>query len=117
MDQNLDVKKTPSLGFSLILLFIIGTFMVVGIRVFKAPLAVVMFLAWIIINAFAHFLGYAYTELEKIAINTISNSLQAVIIMLGVGVLISSWIAAGLCQLLSIMGLRLLTLSFYSLLV
>ena len=113
MDQNLDVKKTPSLRFSLILLFIIGTFMVVGIRVFKAPLAVVMFLAWLIINAFAHLLGYTYTELEKIAINTISNSLQAVIIMLGVGVLISSWIAAGTVPTIIDYGLEIINPKFF----
>ena len=85
-------KKEPSFAYASLVLVTIAIIMVCGIRIFQAPLAVVMFLSWLIVNFFAHFLGYTYPELETIAIDTIRNSIQAVIIMLGVGVLILSLI-------------------------
>lgn len=106
-------KKEPSFAYASLVLVTIAIIMVCGIRIFQAPLAVVMFLSWLIVNFFAHFLGYTYPELETIAIDTIRNSIQAVIIMLGVGVLISAWIAAGTVPTIIYYGLSLINPSYF----
>ncbi|MDO5718978.1 MAG: Na+/H+ antiporter NhaC [Tissierellia bacterium] len=112
-NDKIRTKVSPSVGYAVLILVTLAIILISGIRVFNAPLAVIMFLAWIVINAFAYKLGYSYRELEEIAIGTIRNSIQAVIIMLAVGVLIGSWIASGTVPTIIYYGLKILSPNYY----
>ena len=106
-------KKAPSFGYSACTLAILAIFMVVGLRILKAPLNVVAFLAWLLVNLLALKLGYKYVELEKIALDTVRNSLQAVVIMLAVGALIGTYIASGTVPMIIYYGLKIVNARFF----
>ena len=107
------VKKKPSFWYAVLMLFCLAAMLVIGLTMLKAPLAVVMFLAWLVINLFAMKLGYTYKELETIGIRQVGKSLQAVVIMLAVGILISSWIASGTVPTIIYYGLKIISPKFY----
>ena len=106
-------KKKPSFWYAVLMLFCLAAMLVIGLTMLKAPLAVVMFLAWLVINLFAMKLGYTYKELETIGIKQVGRSLQAVVIMFAVGVLISSWIASGTVPTIIYYGLKIINPKFY----
>lgn len=113
MKGSVLTKKTPSFRYSVVLLVSLALMLVVGLTILKAPLAVVMFLAWLVVNVFAIKLGYTYKELEEIGIKQIGKSLQSVVIMLAVGVLISSWIASGTVPTIIYYGLKIINPKYY----
>lgn len=67
MKNVIMTKKDPSCGYAVLMLLTLSALLVVGMTVFNAPLAVIMFLGWLVINLFALKLGYTDEELEKIA--------------------------------------------------
>lgn len=106
-------KKPPSFGYALFTLLLIAAFMVTGIKFLGAPLNVVMFLSWILVNILTLRLGYTYAELEKKALDTVRNSLQAIVIMLAVGALIGVWIASGTVPTIIYYGLKIMSAKYY----
>ena len=113
MKESVLEKKRPSFAYSVLLLITLAIMLVVGLTILKAPLAVVMFVAWLVVDAFAIKLGYSYKELEHIGIKQVGKSLQSVVIMLAVGVLISSWIAAGTVPTIIYYGLKIINPKYY----
>ena len=113
MDDSVLMKKRPSFGYSVLLLVTLAAMLILGLTILKAPLAVVMFLAWLVVNLFAIKLAYTYKELEKIGIKQVGKSLQSVVIMLAVGVLISSWIASGTVPTIIYYGLKIINPKYY----
>lgn len=111
--ENIKEKKRPEFSYAIIILLTLAAILVYGLSVFKAPLAVIMFIAWIVVNLFAIRLGYKYKELEKIAINQVGHSLQSVVIMLAVGMLISAWIASGTVPTIIYYGLKIINPDYY----
>lgn len=111
--ENIKEKKRPEFGYAIIILLTLAAILVYGLSVIKAPLAVIMFIAWIVVNLFAIRLGYKYKELEKIAITQVGHSLQSVVIMLAVGMLISSWIASGTVPTIIYYGLKIINPDYY----
>lgn len=111
--ENIKEKKKPEFGYAIIILLTLAAILVYGLSVIKAPLAVIMFIAWIVVNLFAIRLGYKYKELEKIAIKQVGHSLQSVVIMLAVGMLISSWIASGTVPTIIYYGLKIINPDYY----
>ena len=111
--ENIKEKKRPEFGYAIIILLTQAAILVYGLSVLKAPLAVIVFIAWIVVNLFAIRLGYKYKELEKIAINQVGHSLQSVVIMLAVGMLISSWIASGTVPTIIYYGLKIINPDYY----
>ena len=71
-------KRTPSLAYSLLTLFSLAIFLVVGMRVWGAPLNVMMFLAWMLLSLLALGLGYTYSELEKTALSAVQSGLKSI---------------------------------------
>ncbi|EPZ59014.1 malate-2H(+)/Na(+)-lactate antiporter domain protein [[Clostridium] sordellii ATCC 9714] len=106
-------KQIPTFAYSLFTLLSLATFMVLGVTVLGVHLNVTMFLAWILINVFALKLGYTYQELETKALDTVRNSLQAVVIMLAVGALIGVWIASGTVPTIIYYGIKIINASTF----
>lgn len=108
-----EMKKRPEFGYALLLLAVLSIILVYGLTIVKAPLAVIMFIAWIVVNIFALRLGYTYQELEQIAVKQVGLTLQSVVIMLAVGMLISSWIASGTVPTIIYYGLQIINPDYY----
>lgn len=106
-------KKLPSFGYALFTLLLIAAFMIIGMRFMGAPLNVVMFLSWILVSILTLRLGYTYAELEKRALDTVRNSLPAIVIMLAVGALIGVWIASGTVPTIIYFGLKIMNAKYY----
>ncbi len=113
LSEEMRQKKRPSFLYSVLLLVSLASMLIVGLTIYKAPLAVIMFLAWLLVNVFAIRLGYSYKELEDIGLKQVARSLQSVVIMLAVGVLISSWIAAGTVPTIIYYGLQIMNPKYY----
>lgn len=113
MGNAITSKKAPSCGYAVMMLLTLSVLLVVGMTVFRAPLAVIMFLMWLVVNLFALKLGYTYAELETIGIRQVGKSMQSVVIMLAVGVLISSLIASGTVPTIIYYGLKIINPKFY----
>lgn len=111
--ENKQTKKTPSFAFSLFTLLSMAVFLVVMMRIFGAPLNTAMFIAWIMITLIAWRLGFTYRELEKIALDTVRRSLTSVVIMLAVGALIATFIAAGTVPTIIYYGMKIISARFY----
>lgn len=106
-------KRIPTFGYSLFTLLSLALFMIVGVRVLGVNLNVTMFLAWMLINMYALKLGYTYQELETKALDTVRNSLQAVVIMLAVGALIGVWIASGTVPTIIYYGMKIINAKYF----
>lgn len=106
-------KKEPSFGYALFMLLSMAAFLVIVMMVYGAPLNVAMFLAWMLIAIFGYKLGYTYTELQTIGLDAARGSLVSVVIMLGVGALISTFIAAGTVPTIIFYGMQIISIKYY----
>lgn len=106
-------KRTPSLAYSLLTLFSLVIFLVVGMRVWGAPLNVIMFLAWMLLSLLSLKLGYTYSELEKTALGAVQNGLKSIVIMLAVGTLIAVFTASGTVPTIIYYGIKIMNPKYY----
>ena len=106
-------KKVPSVGYAALMMISFAAFLIIGLLVFGAPLQTVVFLAWLLMNALSLPLGYTYRDLEKIGLDAVRGSLPPVVIMLGVGALISVYIAAGTVPTIIFYGLKIINVKFF----
>lgn len=111
--KQIGLRRRPSFTYATIILLSLAAVLVIGLTIYNAPIAVVMFLSWLLVNAFAIPLGYSYKDLEEIGLKQVAKSLQSVVIMLAVGVLISSWIAAGTVPTIIYYGLHIINPKYY----
>ena len=106
-------KRTPSFAYSLLTLFSLVIFLVVGMRVWGAPLNVIMFLAWMLLSLLALKLGYTYSELEGKALGAVHNGLKSIVIMLAVGTLIAVFTASGTVPTIIYYGIKIMNPKYY----
>lgn len=106
-------KKVPSLGVALIPIVTMVIFLFTGIFVFEVDAHIPLFLSAIIAAIVALYLGYTWNEIEKGIINGISLSMQALIILIILGTIISTWLAAGIVPSMIYYGLDLLSPSYF----
>ncbi|MCF6466756.1 Na+/H+ antiporter NhaC [Clostridium sp. Cult2] len=106
-------KKTPSFKYALLALGAIVVFMIIGINFLKIRIEVMMFGAWLIVVPFAKKLGYTFDELEGAAYEMVRKGMQAITIILAVGMLVGAWISAGTVPTLIYYGLKIITPKFF----
>ncbi|MFH4893888.1 Na+/H+ antiporter NhaC [Vibrio diabolicus] len=102
-------QVTPRLP-SLIQVFIsLGLFLLLAFS-FTAkldlPIQLALYIGWFIIMILGIKLGHQYKDLEKAALNGISNGLGAVLILLAVGALVGTWISGGIVPTIIYYGLK-----------
>lgn len=105
-------KRIPLWQIIMVLLFMVALLMYT-ILVVEGYVHI----ALIISGAFAALVaianGYKWAYLEKGIINNIANSMQALLILLTVGMLIGTWIAGGIIQTMIYYGLMILNPSIF----
>ncbi len=105
--------RTPSLFVSLIPLLIMALFLSVGYGVYHIRAEVLLISAAMLSGLLAVRLGYTWKELETGIVDAIRQAMPAMLIVICVGVLIGSWIAAGTIPMLIYYGLQLISPVYY----
>lgn len=106
-------KKLPSLSVALIPVISMVVILFVGIFVFEADAHIPILLSAIIATIVALCMGYKWKEIEKGILNGVTLSLQALLILIILGMLIATWLAAGVVPSMIYYGLDFLSPSFF----
>mgnify|MGYP000296713168 CR=1 FL=1 len=88
-------KKIPSVGFSVLTISVIAVFVGVCVGPLKMNVGLLLFLSWLLFAPFGAKLGYSFSELLEKAYEMGKNALPASAIILAVGIMMGTWLAAG----------------------
>lgn len=109
-------KKIPLRSVLLVLLFAILTFVysrgilsVIGMPCDYGDMHMPLILSTIVASLVAAAYGWKWQVLEKGMLDAIGRPMQALLIMLAVGIMISTWIAGGIVPSMIYYGLKILT--------
>ena len=102
-------KKKVTLGFSIFTLLVLIAFIAAMLLVAKAPIVVVMILAWVLMIPFSLYLGYSLEEMESFAMDLIKPAVGVIALMIVVGGMIALWIASGTVPTLIYWGLKIVS--------
>ena len=111
--MNAQQKKKASLALSSLAIVLIVAFIAVGIGVFNVNIAILLFLCWMIMWPFAAHLGYSFSEMEGFAYEMAQKCIAPAAIILAVGMMIASFMAAGTVPTILVAGLKLITPKFF----
>lgn len=106
-------KKKASLALSSLAIVLIVAFIAVGIGVFNVNIAILLFLCWMIMWPFAAHLAYSFSEMEGFAYEMAQKCIAPAAIILAVGMMIASFMAAGTVPTILVAGLKLITPKFF----
>ena len=104
-----ELKRTPTLGHALAP--IVGTALLIGIGfgVYKVKVEVMLVLATALTGLLAKWLGLSWKEMQAGMMQSILKGLPAMLIVVVVGALIGSWLAAGTIPMIIYYGLGLIS--------
>ena len=113
MDSNINKKKKPvkepKLIHSIIVFGVLIACMAVGIIVYDAGVHISMFIGCCAAALMALYLGFDWDSIEEAMKEGILNSLQAIIILIVVGILVGVWILSGVVPAMIYYGIKLLS--------
>jgi len=112
-NQTSTEKAIPTFTQSLIPLFAIALFLGIGYGVFHLNAEILLIAAAAVAGIIALRLGYTYKEIEGGIIESMAKGMPAMLIVIVVGALIGSWIAAGTIPMLIYYGLQLISPKFF----
>lgn len=106
-------KKAATLPLSILTLALIVAFIAAGVGVFQVNIAVTLFLSWLIVWAVAATMGYTFSDLEGFAYEMAKKCIVPAAIILAVGMMIASFMAAGTVPAILSAGLKVITPKFF----
>ncbi|MBS6507214.1 MAG: Na+/H+ antiporter NhaC [Paraclostridium bifermentans] len=112
MSKNIE-KRKPTFQFAVLVMVAIISLTTVGMVVFKASITTMFLLSWLIVVPAAMKLGYTNSEIEDMGFDMGKGAFQSNIIVLSVGVLIATWIAAGTIPTIVYSGLAIITPKYF----
>lgn len=112
MSENIE-KRKPTFKFAMLVMIAIISLTTVGMVVFKASITAMFLLSWLIVVPAAMRLGYNNNEIEEFGFEVGKSAFQSNLIILSVGVLISTWIAAGTIPTIVYSGLTIITPKYF----
>ncbi|UOW69563.1 Na+/H+ antiporter NhaC [Paraclostridium bifermentans] len=112
MSENIE-KRKPTFRFAMLVMISIISLTTVGMVVFKASITAMFLLSWLIVVPAAMSLGYTNNEIEEFGFEVGKSAFQSNLIILSVGVLISTWIAAGTIPTIVYSGLTIITPKYF----
>jgi Na+:H+ antiporter, NhaC family len=105
--------RAPTLVEAMIPLIAVALLLGVGYGVYHLPAEILLLAATAVAGAVAWRLGYSWREQEAGIVESIAKGTPATLIVIVVGALIGSWIAAGTIPMLVYYGLKLISPSFF----
>ena len=106
-------KKTPTFLQSLTPLIAIAIFLGFGYGVLRLNAEILLIASATVAGIIALRLGYNYKEIEKGILASMMKGMPAMLIVIVVGALIGSWIAAGTIPMLIYYGLKIINPKFF----
>ncbi len=106
-------KKKPSFIQSLTPLIAMAVFLGVGYGVLRLKAEVLLIASALVTGLIAVHLGYSYKEIEQGIISSMMKGMPAMLIVIVVGALIGSWIAAGTIPMLVFYGIKIISPKFF----
>lgn len=89
-------KRVPTVGIALIPIVSMVVLLFVGVFMYGSDPHVPIMLSAVVASLVALYLGFSWKELEQGVMKGITLSLQALLILIILGTLISTWLAAGI---------------------
>jgi Na+:H+ antiporter, NhaC family len=109
----MNTKRKPFLWEALIPVFALVVFLSVAIIKYEGSAHVPLMFSALVAAIMASRLGFKWDEIEKGIIDTISMSMQAIIILIIIGTVIGSWILSGTVPAMIYYGLKVLSPSIF----
>jgi NhaC family Na+:H+ antiporter len=105
--------KKPTLLISLIPLLTMALFLGIGYGVFQIRAEILLVGAATVSGFLARLLGYSWKELQDGIVDSIRQAMPAMLIVICVGLLIGSWIAAGTIPMLVFYGIKIISPGYF----
>jgi len=105
--------RRPSFFESLLPLICLALLLAIGYGFFKYRIEVLLLTAASIAGIVGYRLGYSYKEMENGVMDSIRKGLPAMSILIIVGALIGSWLAAGTIPMLIYYGLQIISPQYF----
>ena len=108
-------ESEPRVSFflSILPIFIILILLLVGYGIYQIRAEVLLVIGAFITGLIASMAGFTWKEMQNGIVQNITKALPAMLIVICVGILIGSWIAAGTIPMLIFYGLQLLSPKFF----
>ncbi len=113
MDKKKRQIKEPKMIHALIVFAVLIGSMAIGIIFYDAGVHTSMFIGGVAAAVMALYLGYDWDFIENAMRDGIMNALQAVIILMIVGILVGIWILSGVVPAMIYYGMKLLSPSIF----
>lgn len=112
MSAQNTVKKQPTLFIALFpivaMLLIVG----IGFPILKLPLTIVLLLSSVMAALTAKYLGYTWSEMQAAVGDKIGQSTGAILILIGVGMMVGSWMISGTLPMMIYYGIQIISAKF-----
>jgi NhaC family Na+:H+ antiporter len=112
MNKNVE-KRKPTFRFAALVMLAVICLTTVGIVAFDASITTMFLLSWLIVVPASMKLGYTNNEIEGFAFEVGKDAFQSNLIILSVGALIATWIAAGTIPTVVYSGLTIITPKYF----
>ncbi len=86
---------------------------IVGLLILKANNRIVLTVGGVILAAMAWAFGIEYNEIQKSVKDTVTSMIVAILILLAVGTLVATWMAAGTVPMMIYYGMKVITPGLY----
>ncbi len=106
-------RRRPSLLVSLTPLITLAVFLGIGYGLLRLRIEILLIGAAAVAGVLALRLGYTYKELEEGILESMMKGMPAMLIVIVVGALIGSWIAAGVIPMLIYYGLKMISPQYF----
>jgi len=111
--NNSASPRSPSFLESLLPLIILAVLLAVGYGIFQYRIEVLLLTAATVAGIVGYRLGYTYKHMENGVMDSIRKGLPAMSILIIVGALIGSWLAAGTIPMLVYYGLQIISPQYF----
>ena len=108
-----DEPPKPRLQLSVGVIFIVAAILMVGTVFLDAPIELSMFVAMVALMLLLAVRGFNFREIQDAAFDAMRNVLELVMILLSVGMLISTWAQAGTIPVIIRFGLETINPSWF----
>lgn len=106
-------KKSLTAAFSLLAIGTLAILIGIGVGVLKMNVGLLLFFGWLLLAPFGAKLGYSFSEMLEKAYEMGKNALPASAIILAVGIMIGTWLAAGTISTVLVFGLKVISPSIF----
>lgn len=105
-------KKELTLFIALLPIISMLIIICVGFQVLKLPLTMVLLLSGVVAALVGKYIGFTWEEMQKAVADKIAQSTGAIFILIGVGMLVGSWMISGTLPMMIYYGIQIINARF-----